>query len=931
MIRTRSVIGGALAAIACFSVGVSTPVGPVSAAGPATVTCDAVAATEPAPDVDLVSFDPMPPERIIDTRDGTGGVDAALGAGCTLVIDTGEIGPADAAAFALSVTVISPVKGFFTAFPCAAGLPGTSSINARAGFPTPNLVVATPDSADRVCLYSNRGGHVVVDVSGWWADGTNRFTPIDPVRAYDTRELADPVKLPAGAIRAVDVGGVVVPDDAVAVTVNLAAVAPATRGYLVVYPCGLVAPLASNLNFKAGEKRAASAIVEIGDVDAAASGKVCVTGNADTHFLLDVTGYIAPSSPTSPDLVLTPLPDERVVDSRDPAVPGVRFERGVVQRFDLGTSVERPDDMVAAVLNVVAVQADRAAFASVFPCQAPPPTTSSLNYDLAQTSNLVVSAVTDGGEICVVTNSSVEIVIDLVGVFTGPPGSLVNQLSLTDGDGALVPLEQDFAIDGENSTLRCDGAVELGLRLGLAPGVSAQINGVAVPPRDPVTPDVAVFFPAEGLVTVSLQRATESAEYHLRCLPIDFSPLTVTRTGETSPGWYLTELGWNQPTTGRFLVIMDERGVPVWFKRTGTTERLINAQLLGTGEIAVAPITGFGFGIELDPPVGHRVYDLDGTLIAERQTDDPASFPIDHHDYAELPGVGYGVLSYPLVTGVDLQKGVGSPDTLTLPTPAGLGADCEPSAVNDSSAIVDNVIREVKFDGELRWSWTMSDHFDFRESTFAQCFRNYPDDEIDVFHINSLQRIDDGTGDYLASARHLDAVFRVDRSTGDVDWILGSDPGVPNKKGAPRLEIVDDPLGGPLRMHDARIDGDVVTMYDNRTADPDGAPSRAVAYRIDTVAGTATLEWSISHPNGLTSNQIGSTRVTPDGSVLVGWGSTQPMFVEYAAPADGLGELMRIEISPSESAYRIVKYAPDAFAAAELRATAGGTLEIPAP
>ncbi len=930
MIRIRLIVGALLAATACLNVGVGAA--PAAAAGPATVTCDPVVATEAAPDVDLVSYDPMLPERIVDTRDGTGGVGAALGAGCTLILDTAAIGPADATAFALSVTVISPVKGFFTAFPCASGLPGTSSVNARAGFPTPNLVVATPDSADRVCLYSKRGGHVVIDVAGWWADGTNRFTPIDPVRAYDTRELAQPVKLPGGAIRAVDVGGVFVPDDAVAVTVNLAAVAPATRGYLVVYPCGLAAPLASNLNFKAGEKRAVSAVVEIGSVDAAASGKICVTGNATTHFLLDVTGYIAPSSPTSPDLVLTPVPDTRVVDSRDTGVPGVRFQPGVVQRFDLGTSVARPDDMVAAALNVVAVQADRSAYASVFPCQSPPPTTSSLNYDLAQTSNLVVSAVTDDGEICVVTNSSVEIVIDLVGVFAGPAGSLVNQLSLTDAAGALVPLDQDFDIDGQNSTLRCDGSVELGVRLGLAPGVTAEINGAAVPARDPVTPDVDVLFPAEGLVTVTLERGTETATYHVRCLPLDFSPLTVTRTGEVTPGWYLTEVGWNQPTTGRFIVIMDERGVPVWFKRTGTAERVINAQRLGTGEIAVAPITGLGFGV--NPDVGHRIYDLDGSLVAERFTDDPVDFPIDHHDYAEIPGVGYGVLSYPLVVGVDLN-GPDPAETLTLPAPAGLAADCAPSAVNDSSAIVDNVIHEVDFAGNLIWSWTMSDHFDVAESTFAQCFGNYlPDDEIDLFHINSLQRVADGSGDYLASARHLDAVFRVERSTGDVAWILSSrtpDGGSPLPNDAKLLEIVGDPLDGPLRMHDARIDGDLVTMYDNRSADPGGAPSRAVAYRIDTAAGTATLEWQISHPDGLTSNQIGSTRVTPDGSILVDWGSTQPMFVEYAAPADGLGELMRIEITPNEAAYRIVKYAPNAFDAAELRATAGGTLELPAP
>jgi hypothetical protein len=268
--------------------------------------------------------------------------------------------------------------------------------------------------------------------------------------------------------------------------------------------------------------------------------------------------------------------------------------------------------------------------------------------------------------------------------------------------------------------------------------------------------------------------------------------------------------------------------------------------------------------------------------------------------------------------------------------------------VSDTSAIVDNVIQELDQNGSEVWRWTMSDDFDFRESTFAQCFGNYLGgvdddpmtddgvDEIDIFHINSMQRVDDGTGDYVVSARHLDAVVRVDRASTGVDWILGGNAAVPNKSGAPRLNIVGDPLNGPLRMHDARLDGDLLTMYDNRTADPGGAPSRAVAYRIDTSDGnpanwTANFEWEISHPSGLTSNQIGSTRVTPDGSVLVGWGSTQPMFVEYSAPDGGVAELMRIEINPNEAAYRIVKYGPSAFDADQLRAAAGGTLEIPTP
>ena len=45
-----------------------------------------------------------------------------------------------------------------------------------------------------------------------------------------------------------------------------------------------------------------------------------------------------------------------------------------------------------------------------------------------------------------------------------------------------------------------------------------------------------------------------------------------------------------------------------------------------------------------------------------------------------------------------------------------------------------------------------------------------------------------------------------------------------------RLSTVGDPFGGPKRPHDARLNGNVLTMMDNRAATDQ--PSRAVAYRI---------------------------------------------------------------------------------------------------
>lgn len=951
------VIGTAVATAVAGALLVVSTVPTATAADIAQTTCEPVGATEAAASPTLESFEPMEPERIIDTRDATGGVGEPLDAGCTLMIDMSALGPDDVTAFALSVTVISPEQGFFTAFSCAEGQPGTSSVNARPGIATPNLVVVAPDAAGMVCLFSSQGGQVVIDVSGWWASGSNRFTPVEPVRAYDTRTLEPPAKLPGGAIQDVEVGGLFVPDDAVAVHVNVAAIAPEDVGFLVVYPCGTFPPLASNLNFVAGERRAVAAVVEIGNSDQASAGRICVSTSVATHFIIDVTGYDAPQAESSPDLVLEPLPDTRIVDTRDADQPGVRFTAGQRQRFSLASVLEESDDVTTAMLNVVAVQAEQPSFASVYPCQSGTPTTSSLNYDLGQTANLVVTSLTDTSEFCVYADSDVHIVIDLVGVFRGPPDALLNQLSLANSDGELLAFDQDVVVNDADYTLRCGGGL-FDLRIGLAPGATATVQGVGVPERTGAAPDVAVSLPVDALLQVTAQRGAETQEVYVRCLPDGFPELNVTRAGSDSegegegenadgqntPGWYLTELSGSRTGPDQYTVILDERGVPIWYK--GMDKRLIDAKPLSDGNLAIAdPERGFG----VSETIGHRVYNLEGDLLDVQLTDDPAALPVDHHDYAEIAstpgGQGRAMLSYPLMTG----------DLSTLVLPVGSFPACDPSVVRVDGDFVDSSIVEMIDDTTQAWRWNASEHFSIAEVSYALCFKNYPlanpsltdpgvDEpagEVDAFHINSMQRIEEGgcepECDYLISARHLDAVFRVDRTTGDVEWILGSlpaDPGDPdyiaNAGGAPRLNIIgDDVLGGPLRTHDARIDGNRVTMHDNRSGS--GTPSRFVEYEIDTsnadpTMWTATFVRQIDSPDNATSGALGSARVADDGSVLMGWGTLQPMFVEYGPDGE---ELMRIEMPFNFVAYRIVKHPLEQFDIAELRATAGGAFEVP--
>ena len=62
-----------------------------------------------------------------------------------------------------------------------------------------------------------------------------------------------------------DVTGVAgVPDDAMAVALNVTVTQPSVDGYLTVYPCGQAPPLASNLNFERGETIPNLVITKVG-------------------------------------------------------------------------------------------------------------------------------------------------------------------------------------------------------------------------------------------------------------------------------------------------------------------------------------------------------------------------------------------------------------------------------------------------------------------------------------------------------------------------------------------------------------------------------------------------------------------------------------------------------------------------------------------
>jgi hypothetical protein len=76
-------------------------------------------------------------------------------------------------------------------------------------------------------------------------------------------------------------------------------------GYATVYPCGQPAPLASDLNYRAGASVPALTLAAL-----PADGKVCITTSATADVLVDLSGWIE----AGPGYVgITPT---RLVDTR---------------------------------------------------------------------------------------------------------------------------------------------------------------------------------------------------------------------------------------------------------------------------------------------------------------------------------------------------------------------------------------------------------------------------------------------------------------------------------------------------------------------------------------------------------------------------------------------------------------------------------------
>ena len=265
-------------------------------------------------------FTPVVPQRVCDTRPAQptvvanqcdrGGAGASLGPNGTMTVQlTGLDGipTSGVSAVALNLTATDTTSsGFLTAWAAGASQPVASNVNWTAGQTVPNRVIVPVNKQGQVSLYNAQGlADVVIDVDGWYGDGTESPAPgattsaVTPTRICDSRAQQPGVYVspcqysPAGNAprtgeeRSVTVTGGVVPVGAKAVVLNVTITGDSSPGYLTVWPSDASQPTASDLNWAAGQTVANLVLVKL-----SASGQISLfVSSGSPDVIIDVLGF----------------------------------------------------------------------------------------------------------------------------------------------------------------------------------------------------------------------------------------------------------------------------------------------------------------------------------------------------------------------------------------------------------------------------------------------------------------------------------------------------------------------------------------------------------------------------------------------------------------------------------------------------------------
>lgn len=184
----------------------------------------------------------------------------------------------------------------------------------------------------------------------------------------------------------------------------------------------------------------------------------------------------------------------------------------------------------------------------------------------------------------------------------------------------------------------------------------------------------------------------------------------------------------------------------------------------------------------------------------------------------------------------------------------------QPGLVNTQLRV--NGIQEFDPAGNLVFSWSAIDHI--HPTEFVNGW-NYNSADFDYAHANSIAQDDDGH--LMISFRHLDAVYKIDHTTGQVIWRLGGN--------SSDFTFPNDPDGFSGQHSARRMVNGNYGLFDNGNVTPPPRVSRGVEYILDTVNWTATKVFQYDDNGNTFAPSTGSYQHDVWGYRCIGWGNVR--------------------------------------------------------
>jgi len=379
------------------------------------------------------------PQRVLDTRPefatGPANLNGKFAAGEIRDLPVlGQAGvPSDGVtAVAVNITAVDVDEpAYVQALPTwRASAGGYSNINTdRPAQTRANFAIVPIGEGGTISLYTISGGHLVVDVLGYFTAAAQpvaagRFVELAPQRVLDTRldgvPLADRVPRQVPAPAGVDMAQVQ------ALVMTVTGTGTTQPGWIQAFPTDRQDVIASTstVNLVPGISVANTAIIPVGTNGVSVTG---FFGTGSGHVVIDIVGYITSSAAPSGDSGrFVPVRPARAFDSRT-STGDLTVAVPVEINAASAPGVAIPAGATGVVWNFAALNARQPGFGRVWAADAPQPATSAFNWSLiSETRAASVIASVDGGRVRVVldngsgrpTTIAAGLIADVFGYFT---------------------------------------------------------------------------------------------------------------------------------------------------------------------------------------------------------------------------------------------------------------------------------------------------------------------------------------------------------------------------------------------------------------------------------------------------------------------------------------------------------------------------------